>query len=271
MRISQVKRKLSQHQPVLITALSLCDPALFEMTSLMGFDGIWLDLEHHAHSDETAAALMRSARVGTADVMVRVAKGEFMRIGRILESGAQGIMYPRCESAEEAAELVKWSKFAPAGCRGFDGGNGDMPYCSMKVGEYVQQANRETFIVAQLEDSRSIEQADAIAGVDGIDVLFFGPGDFAVLSGIPGQFDHPKIWAAIDRVARAAKNAGKHWGMPSPNIDHASRLMALGARFICHGTDIVAVKLSLESAQRSFQTIGFTFANRLQGTSGSAH
>src|SRR6185295_2119987 len=121
MRLSRVKEKLARNEPALITALHFTDPSVYELTSLMGFDGIWMDLEHHGYSVETAGEMMRAARVGTSDIMVRPAKGEFMRMGRMLELGAQGIMYPRCETPEEARELVKWSKFAPLGRRGFDG------------------------------------------------------------------------------------------------------------------------------------------------------
>src|SRR3954452_22595467 len=129
MRASRIKAKLKRNEPVLLTTLHLTDPSLYEMTSLMGFDGIWMDLEHHAYSVETAAKLMCAARVGASDIVARPAKGEFMRIGRMLEAGAQAIMYPRCESAEEAAELVKWSKFAPFGERGLDAASADAPYC----------------------------------------------------------------------------------------------------------------------------------------------
>jgi 4-hydroxy-2-oxoheptanedioate aldolase len=110
-----VKAKLQQGEAALIVCCHFIDPSVYELVSLLGFDGIWLDLEHHATSDETAAALMRAARVGASDVIARPAKGEFMRMGRLLEAGAQGIMYPRCESPQEAAELVRWAKFAPQG------------------------------------------------------------------------------------------------------------------------------------------------------------
>src|SRR5262245_378747 len=107
MRTSRVKAKLKRKEPALLTTLHLTDPSLYEMTSLMGFDGIWMDLEHHSYSVETANALMRAARVGTADILARPAKGEFMRLGRMLEAGAQGIMYPRCDDAKEAREVVR--------------------------------------------------------------------------------------------------------------------------------------------------------------------
>src|SRR5262249_21162346 len=125
MRRSKIKAKLARNEPVLLVTLHFTDPSAYEMTSLLGFDGIWMDMEHHGYSLETAQTLMRAARVGDADVMVRPAKGEFMRIGRILESGAQGILYPRCDDAAEARQVVTWSKFAPLGKRGFDGGNPD--------------------------------------------------------------------------------------------------------------------------------------------------
>src|SRR3954453_17677415 len=109
MRPSRIKAKLKRNEPVLLTTLHLTDPSLYELTSLLGFDGIWMDLEHHSYSLETAQTLMRAARVGSADILARPAKGEFMRIGRLFEAGAQGIMYPRCESAAEAREVVTWS------------------------------------------------------------------------------------------------------------------------------------------------------------------
>src|SRR5437660_1246984 len=118
MRPSKIKAKLQRNEPVLVTALQILDGSLFELVGLMGFDGIWLDMEHHGPSVETATKLIRAARVGSADVMARIAKGEFMRMGRVLEAGAHGIMYPRCDNADEARAVVTWSKFAPMGRRG---------------------------------------------------------------------------------------------------------------------------------------------------------
>lgn len=259
MRPSKVKAKLQRGEPVLITALAFADPSAFELTSLMGFDGIWLDLEHHALSVETAATLMRAARVGTSDIMARPAKGEMMRMGRLLEAGAQGIMYPRCDNAVEAREVVTWSKFAPLGLRGIDTGNADAPYCSMPVATYVREANEQTFLVLQIEDPAALEHVDAIAAVEGADVLFLGPGDFSVLGGFPGQGDNPAITDAIDRIASAAAKAGKNWGMPVGSPEQAQGLMAKGARFLAHGADILMVKNGLEAIRRNFGPLGFSF------------
>jgi 4-hydroxy-2-oxoheptanedioate aldolase len=264
MRSSRVLRKLRNDQPVLLTTLHLADPSIFELTSLMGFDGIWLDMEHHAHSLETAQNLMRAARVGQSDILVRPAKGEFMRMGRMLEAGAQGIMYPRCDNATEAREVVKWAKFPPLGKRGIDGGGADMPYCSMPVAQYIKEANEQTFVVIQIEEEAALDHVEEIAAVEGVDVLFLGPGDFSTLGGYAGQFDHPKLEKAIERVAAAARRAGKHWGRPViASTNEAEKYLAMGARFLAYCSDIQLVKQGLEKIQRDFSGLGFEFDNQL--------
>lgn len=263
MRFSRVKAKLRKGEAALITCCHFIDPSIYELTSLLGFDGIWLDLEHHATSDETAATLMRAARVGASDVIARPAKGEFMRMGRLLEAGAQGIMYPRCESAEEAEELVRWAKFAPQGERGVDGANGDNPYCSMPMPPYLRAANEHTLLIAQLESPRAVDAAEDIARVPGIDVLMIGPGDLSVIAGIPYQFDHPLIVEALRHVAEAARKAGKWWGTVSGTPQHTQQLLDQGAKFICHGADLILVKQGMEQIQRNYAPLGFTFENRL--------
>jgi len=263
MRFSRIKDKLRRGEPALVVTCHYTDPSVYEMTSLMGFDGIWMDLEHHPFSQETAGALMRAARVGSSDIIARPAKGEFMRTARLLEAGAQGIMYPRCETGEEAAELVRWTKFAPQGERGIDGANADNPYCSMPMAEYIKLANEHTLLVVQIESPTALKNAEAIAAVPGVDVLMLGPGDFSVLAGIPFQFDHPMIQDAYQRTAEAAKKAGKWWGTVAFSPEHARMLMDAGALFICHGADILLVKRGFEDIQRRFAKLGFQFDNRL--------
>ncbi len=263
MRRSVIKAKLARNEPVLLTQLHLIDPSVFELASLMGFDGIWMDLEHHTYSMQTATTLMRAARVGPCDIVARAAKGEFMRIGRLLEAGAQGIMYPRCDDAAEAAEVVKWSKFAPMGKRGFDGGNPDMPYATMPPAEYVKLANEQTSIIIQVEEQGAIKNVQAIIDVPGVDILFLGPSDFAVLSGIPGQLKHPMLTKALETLARAARKAGKHWGTPAFSPEHAKELLDMGATFLCYMADIVMIRDGLERVQQQFAPLGFTFNRRL--------
>ncbi len=263
MRHSRIKSKLSRNEPVLVTTLHFTDPALFEMTSLMGFDGIWIDLEHHGLSLETAARLMLAARVGSSDIVARPAKGEFLRIGRMLEVGANAIMYPQCDDAEEAAEVVRWCKFPPLGRRGCDAANADAPYLSMPIEQYTQKANEETVTVIQIETASALENVEAIAQVEGVDVLMMGPADLSLQLGIPGQFDHPKIQDANQRIADAAMRHGKHWGRPVGSTDEAHQYLQMNARFITAGADIVSIKAAHEAMQNDYAKLGFSFDNRL--------
>jgi len=262
MRKSIVKAKLRQREPVLGVALHFTDPSVYELASLVGFDFIWMDLEHHATSVETAGGLMRAARVGSADIMARPAKGEFMRLGRLLEAGAHGILYPRCDDAAEAREVVRWTKFAPLGTRGFDGGNPDTPYCRMNLTDYIREANDETWIVIQIEDPRALEHVDEIAAVEGVDVLMLGPADFSILSGIPGQFDHPLIDEALRKIAQAADRHGKAWGTTAGSPARVRELIDRGALWTTCGCDLIWVKNGLEQARRDMEQLGVTFYPR---------
>lgn len=249
MRQSKVLAKIRQDIPAFGVSLHLNSPDLFELVGLMGFDSIWIDLEHHATSMESAANLMRGARVGGADVVARPANREFMRMGRMLEIGASGIMYPRCANAEEAAEVVRWAKFAPLGERGCDASGADVPYLLTPLAEYLENANRETFLIIQIEDPKSLDNVEEIASVPGIDMLMLGPGDFSILSGIPGQFNHPLVQAAQQRVIEAAKAAGINWAATCGSAAQAKQYVDQGARLVFYGCDLVLVKQGLDRIQ----------------------
>jgi 4-hydroxy-2-oxoheptanedioate aldolase len=261
MRKSRIKSKFRRGLPAMISALHLADPTMYETLSLMGIDGIWLDMEHHSTTVNMASELIRATRVGLADVVARPAKGEFMRMGRMLEMGASAIMYPRCDSAEEAAEVVRWSKFAPMGQRGIDGANPDNPYLLMPLPEYIKEANEETLVIIQIEDTDALDEVDEIAAIDGVDVIMLGPGDFSILNGFPGQMDHPDLLDAKKRIASATKAHGKEWGCPVGSVDAARDLLEMGARFIPYGADIVYLLAAYGKQIKDFSEIGFDFSD----------
>lgn len=270
MRKSIVRKKWAANQPALCCAMALTDPAVAELISLLGFDCIWLDLEHHPRSLETAASLMRASRVGRSDIIARPAKGEFLRMSRMLEAGAMGIMYPRCDHEDEAAEVVRWAKFPPLGQRGVDSGNADVPYASLPLPEYIRTANAETFIFVQIEDPAALDRVEKIAAVPGVDGIFFGPTDFTVQAGIAEQFDHRLVNDAVRRISKAVAAHGKTWGMPAFDPAHARRMLDLGARFLAYGTDIIVLKEGFELIQRQFAPLGFSFDNQIPQPAGSA-
>lgn len=263
MRKSRVIQKWSRNEPAMCIALAFTDPATAELASLLGFDCLWIDLEHHPRSVETVGELIRASRIGISDVIARPAKGELMRMGRMLEAGAAGIMYPRCEHEDEAAAVVKAAKFPPLGRRGVDTGSADAPFASMAVKPYIEMANAQTFILVQIEDPESLERVEKIAAVPGVDGIFFGPGDFSVAAGIPDQWDHPLLAKAAERVANATKAAGKRWGMPSLGMEHTKRILSLGASFVTCGSDMFLLKTALEEVQAKFAPLGLSCENQL--------
>jgi 4-hydroxy-2-oxoheptanedioate aldolase len=265
MRNSRIKAKVSRNEPALCVQLHLTDGSVFELTSLLGFDGIWMDLEHHGYGVETAGRLMQAARVGSADIVARPGKGEFMRMGRLLEMGAQAIMYPRCDSPAEAAEVVRWSKFPPLGVRGFDGSGADSMFTSAPVPDYLAHANRETLVIIQLEDQQAVDRAEEIAATEGVDMIMLGPADYSIISGIPFEFDHPMVARAIETVARASRKVGKPWACTT-SPEQAPHVMEAGCRLLFCNADIVMIKNGLDEMKRQFAPLGFTFANRLDSS-----
>lgn len=259
MRPSRVRREWAAGRPAICTGVNLTDPAVCELVSLLGFHCIWIDLEHRTTSLETVAHMMRAARVGSADVLARPGKGEFMRMTRLLETGAHGILYPRCDDAREAAEVVRWAKFAPQGERGFNRQNPDNPYGLTAPAAYVRAANAETFIAVQIESPAAAEQARAIAEVDGVDVVFFGPADFSLLSGLPGQTNADPVLKAREHICREALAAGKRFGTLCATMEDLRRCLDMGATFLAYGADITLLRQSYEDMQQRLAALGFVF------------
>lgn len=242
MRSSKVKQIWNDGGLALGTLVKSTDPVHSEVLSQMGFDFLWYDLEHNDKSVETFANLCRAARVGNVDVLARPARWETMRMGRILEAGAHGIMYPRCESADEAREVVRWSKFAPLGERGFDGGSADNNFGSYPADDYTKKANEESWLLIQIESPAALPHVREIAEIDGVDGIFFGPGDFSLLSGKPGQIKHEDVLSAAKEIADDTLAAGKIFGTLVFDAEHSKFMQDAGAKLIIHGADILYYK-----------------------------
>jgi 4-hydroxy-2-oxoheptanedioate aldolase len=258
MQLSRVRQRWAEGKPAVGTIAYFTDPASTELISLMGFDCVWIDLEHQSTSVSQASQMFRAARVGGADVMARPAKGEFMRLSRLLEAGAMGVIYPRCDDADEAREVVRWAKFAPIGERGFMGVNPDAPYGMLGMVEYLQTANDRTWVAVQIESPDAVEQSRAIAEVEGVDLLFFGPSDYSILCGQPGQMDG-KVAQAQERVCRDTLAAGKRFGTYVTSLEQAQHALDIGASLVCYGIDILLLKAALESAKQQLGEMGFVF------------
>lgn len=242
MKPSKVKQVWKDGGLALGTLIKSTDPVHTEILSQMGFDFLWYDLEHNDKSVETFANLCRATRVGDVDVLARPARWEYMRMGRLMEAGARGIMYPRCESADEAREVIHWSKFHPLGERGIDSGSADNNFGQYPADNYTQKANEESWIAIQIESPKALPHVREIAEVEGVDCIFFGPGDYSVLSGQPGQTKSDEVLAAAKQIADDTLAAGKVFGTLVFDMDHSKYMQDIGAKLLIHGADIVFYK-----------------------------
>lgn len=241
MRPSRVLKKLRSNQTVVCVKINLSDPRATEIAAICGFDCLWLDMEHVPSDWQTIENQICSAKIYDVDVMVRVKKGcPYSDYIQPLEADAAGIMVPHVMSLQEAKQIVHWTRFHPVGRRPVDGGNADGKYCLVDFNQYIQTANSERFVVIQIEDPEPLDELEQIAQVAGIDMLFFGPGDFSQGIGAPGQWDHPKIAETRKKIAEVCKKYNKFAGTVG-GTGNFKELADLGYQFISVGADVVGL------------------------------
>jgi 2-keto-3-deoxy-L-rhamnonate aldolase RhmA len=160
-------------------------------------------------------------------------------MARVLDGGAQGVIVPDVGTAARAQEVVAACRFPPLGQRSVMGLGPALGYQAVPLAELNPRLNAETAVIVMLETAEGIENAEAIAAVDGIDCLLIGSGDLTTDYGIPGQVDHPKLRTAYERVAAACQKHGRILGVGGirHNVPLQGDLVRLGARFVIAGTD----------------------------------
>ena len=184
--------------------LNLGSPITTELAGNLGFDWLLLDHEHGPGGEDTMLAQLQAASATPAVPIVRIAANEPARYKRALDMGAQGVMTPYVNTAAEAQAMVAAMRYPPRGFRGvakFQRGasfGGDFE-------DYFLHAHERIVALAQIETPEAVANADAIAAVDGIDVLFVGPADLTYNLGIRDQLDHPLFVDAVQTVVAAAQ------------------------------------------------------------------
>ncbi|MBA4386472.1 MAG: aldolase [Verrucomicrobia bacterium] len=240
MRHSRVLAKLRAGQVASCFKMNLADARAVEIAAMAGIDCVWLDMEHVSNDLAVIEKGIWAAKSQNVDVMVRVSRGSYSDYIRPLEMDAAGIMVPHVMGLADAQNVVRMTRFHPIGLRPVDGGNADGAYCGVAFMDYLKQANEQRFVVVQIEDPEPLAELDAIAALPGLDMLFFGPGDFSHAIGAPGAWNHPRLLDASRRVAEAAVAHGKFAGTvgSAANLDE---LIAMGYRFVSVGADVAGL------------------------------
>jgi 2-keto-3-deoxy-L-rhamnonate aldolase RhmA len=251
---AQLKAALAQGKLVRVFALGhFCSPKLVELVGWHGgFDAVWLDQEHAGLTLAQIEEAARAARGCGLDSFVRLPATDYAAVMRPLEAGAGGIMASMVRGVRQVEDLLTWAKFHPRGLRGVNGTGVDGRYGSIPGAEYFRQANAETVVGAQIEHVDAVEVVERIAAVPDLDFLFVGPADLSQSLGLPGQWEHPLVWQAVERVARAAQAQRVPWAILPRNAAHARRCVDLGCRMLSLGMDAVAFQKGVQAIKDDF-------------------
>jgi len=237
---NHVKRQLAAGQLALGMVLRQARTVdIATIAKTCGFDWISIDMEHTSLDLDMAAQIANASLAVGITPIVRVPGKEHYHASRLLDAGAQGIMVPHVDSADEARAMVSHCRFPPVGRRSLASVQPQVAFANLPADETIRKVDEEMLLVAMLESPEAIENADAIAAVAGLDVLHIGIGDLCAEMGIPGKFADPKVEEAFRVVAEACRRHGKHAGMAGihdPVL--AQKFVDLGFRFVAGGTDL---------------------------------
>ena len=217
------------------TFLNLGSPLVAEVLALSGFDWLLVDLEHGVRSEEALIGQLMAGVAHDVPVIVRVESAERIRVGHVLDLGAQGVMFPRLNTPEEVRDAIGHLRYPPQGDRGVATFNRARSFGADR--RDAGAVNESLLGVVQIESVEALANVERIAAIPGVDVVFVGPSDLSTSMGIPGQWDAPAYLDALDRVAAAARQANVAAGILTPEVDLVGVLNERGFSFVSVSSD----------------------------------
>ncbi|MFD3924753.1 HpcH/HpaI aldolase/citrate lyase family protein [Streptomyces sp. NPDC058614] len=241
----RLRARLAAGEATLGTFVGLASPVSAEVCAATGADWVLLDLEHGAGGEEQVRTTVPAAAAYGVPTVVRVESVARIRIGRVLDLGVAGVMLPRLDTAAEVQEAVRHLRYPPAGDRGVATYN---RACRFGLDSEALDREGEILGVIQIESASALGEVEAIAALDGVDVLFVGPRDLSHDLGVPGEFGAPVYREALERVRKAAAAHGKACGLLVPDGAAAAAKRAEGWTFIGIGSDSTLLAAALSAA-----------------------
>lgn len=238
MRINHVKKALAAGRTQLGCAFAqFRSPEVARILSVAGFHWTYLDTEHGNFGIETVQDICRAAVEWNLCPIVRVADLQYALIARALDNGAMGIIFPRVESPELLATAVSWTKFPPLGVRGFGLTPTHVEYEKATIPQIAEHVNANTLVVLQIETALAVERREELLSVPGIDAVMVGPVDLSVSLGVPGEFFHPKMVEAMEKVRDSCIAHGVAPGTQTRTVELARFWKERGMRFLGCGSE----------------------------------
>lgn len=234
--VNPFRERLKQPGVPLGTWLMSGASSTAEAMGRAGFDWLLLDLEHVPIDDRDALGILQAVAGTQAVPVTRLAANELVLFKRALDMGAQTVMVPFVNSADEARQAVSYAKYPPEGVRGFAAMHRASGYGTAK--DYGRRANDSVFTIIQLETLQAVAALEEIAAVPGVDALFLGPGDLSASMGHIGNLAEPKVQAVIADVAARCRKIGIPCGIVGPTPEMVNSFVAAGYNFVAVASDM---------------------------------
>ena len=249
--IRSLRRKLAANLPVYGLWVTLESPTVTEMAVALGLDWVVIDAEHgHLDWKEIVEHLRATVRSDTV-ALVRIAELNGALIKRALDIGADGIVIPWIETAEQLKQAVAYSRYPTDGLRGI---GAERATCwGQSLVEHTAEANEHVLVVPIIETVATARQVPMMCQVDGVELLWFGPADYSSTAGFRGQWEGPGVADQILRMKDAIRSSGKHCGVLATSLDNVQERQAQGFRAIGLGMD---TGLLLRSLKASLAAVG---------------
>jgi 4-hydroxy-2-oxoheptanedioate aldolase len=215
---------------------SVPGPSVTELLAMAGYDWIVLDTEHSPTDVPEILPMLQAVAAWPVAPVVRPAANDPVLIKRLLDFGAQTLMIPYVQSAEEARAAVRAMRYAPRGIRGVSGMTRASRYGAVE--DYIARAEGELCLIVQVETAEAIARIEEIAAVDGVDAIFVGPADLAASLGEAGRTTAPAVLAAVEGAVRRIVAAGKPAGVLMTDPQAARACIGWGTTFTAVGTDL---------------------------------
>ena len=230
-----VKAKLKKGQPAIGVVISVNSVEVAAQAANLGFDFIWMEMEHSPLSLETVRNIVLATRGLPAVPFARPPVNELWTAKRLLDAGVLGVVFPFTSTPELARRAAAACRYPPAGLRG---SGADLAQFRWPAPEgYYDFADKNVLVVTVVEDTTALAHIDEIAATPGIDVLFIGTSDLSFSLGLRGEQNHPKLDAAIAKIVAAGKRHGKFLGRPALTVAHIKKFQKQGFLFFQSATD----------------------------------
>jgi 4-hydroxy-2-oxoheptanedioate aldolase len=252
--VNRFKRAIRGGKPQIGLWLALGDPISAELCAGGGFDWLVLDAEHGPNDLRSLLAQLQAVAPYESHPVVRIRVGDTHIIKQVLEVGAQTLLIPMVESAEQAAGLVAAMQYPPAGVRGVGAALGRSSRWN-RMAAYPKQAGEEMCLLVQIETRRGVENIKAIAGTPGVDGVFIGPADLSASMGHLGNMTHPDVLATIEQLMGHIRAAGKAPGILMGDEGLVRRYLELGCLFIAVSADTLLLSQAADRTATRFKAL----------------